>query len=108
MITLQDCIDIWNFESEGKGKWEDLACEEKLRWVIRTLNNKRKCEWNPEVEEPAHWNEKGEYVGCGKRAEVVVGKNGQWHLCKDCSQKPKFRRFKKIYLIKEKGAFPNA
>ncbi len=35
-----------------------------------------------------------EREGCTRDAAVMVGANGQWHLCSECAQRPEFRRFR--------------
>ncbi len=59
------------------------------------------CEWNPELDQPA--TRLGEVVtGCPNEATVVVGANGQYHLCESCSKLPRFKRFSKRSFSKGK------
>jgi len=58
-----------------------------------------KCEWNPEANESACATyDSNNYVenhyGCQNEATIMVGANGQWHLCESCAKLPKFKRFR--------------
>jgi hypothetical protein len=51
------------------------------------------CEWDPEENAPG-------YVGDAHNApaDVVVGSNGEWHLCSSCAALPRFKRYRKRRL----------
>ena len=59
-----------------------------------------KCEWNPERNEPAQEYRRVDgsilHLGCNNEAELSVGANGQWHLCRSCAALPRFKRFTSI------------
>ena len=55
---------------------------------------KNPCEYNPKEHRAAYENE------VHARADFIVGANGQWRLCKECTRLPEFRRFKVIKQIK--------
>ncbi len=45
------------------------------------------CEYNPDKKQAAYWDE------VHAEAELVVGADGQWRLCKVCAALPFFNRF---------------
>lgn len=49
-----------------------------------------RCEWNPETDMPALSGG----MGCQNEAQVSVGADGDWHLCKDCARRAIFRRYR--------------
>ena len=51
-----------------------------------------RCWWNPVWGVPS-WDPPRE-TDCPNEAEVVLGNNGGWHLCKQCAALPRFKRFK--------------
>jgi hypothetical protein len=52
------------------------------------------CEWNPETNAPLFSNEKAH-----AKAEYIVGGSGDWRLCADCKDLPRFKRYKKVVKI---------
>lgn len=50
------------------------------------------CEWNPVLQEPAENPRRP--TDCPNMAELSVGAEGQWHLCRRCAGLPVFRRFR--------------
>lgn len=47
------------------------------------------CEWNPNKNAPAAGDD-----GCRNDATVCVGADGQWHLCDECAELPRFARYR--------------
>ena len=56
-------------------------------------DSKDPCEWNPYKNTEAFDNDIFH-----SDAKVLVGKNGYYRLCKECSQLKRFSRYKKISL----------
>ena len=53
------------------------------------------CEWDPVAGVPSSVLRGRLILGCGNRAELIVGANGKWRLCASCAALPKFKRFRK-------------
>ncbi len=47
------------------------------------------CEWNPKTNGPAFT-----HTDWHADAEVIVGSNGQWRLCRTCSELAEFNRYR--------------
>ena len=54
-----------------------------------------RCEYNPEKRRARFEGEP-----CRNLSEWVVGANGQWRLCGECSHLPAFNRFRRRTRIK--------
>jgi hypothetical protein len=52
------------------------------------------CEWNPKEKREAYSSE------FHAKAEISVGYNGRWHLCRNCAKLPEFKRFRIKKLLK--------
>ena len=52
------------------------------------------CEWNPKEDRPTLAQE-----GSHKKAQVILGR-GEWRLCKECSNLPRFKNYKARKEIK--------
>lgn len=50
------------------------------------------CEWNPDRNKPLYWDK---HRQSHAEAEVVVGADGQWHLCASCAALPRFKRYRR-------------
>lgn len=71
------------------------ACErEQLRALLAGCDAwhflQSSCEWDPARDQPADADH-----GCPRDAELSVGVDGKWHLCKSCASLPRFNRFRK-------------
>ena len=53
------------------------------------------CEWDPVAKVPASVLRGRLILGCGNRAEVIVGAKGKWRLCAECAELPEFKRYRK-------------
>lgn len=51
-----------------------------------------RCEWNWVLGMPAEYPSRDN--DCQNEAEVVVGKPGDWRLCRHCAALPRFKRYK--------------
>lgn len=49
------------------------------------------CEWNPTLNRGS-WDNDKHYKTT--KAELLVGANGDWRLCKSCSELKRFKRFR--------------
>jgi hypothetical protein len=53
------------------------------------------CEWDPERRQGAiELPESGLRFGCPNRAELSLGRDGMWHVCRSCAALPEFSRFR--------------
>lgn len=68
-------------------RWAEKAKEQRLKFP-------GPCEFFP-VEQRAAWDHE-----VHAEAEVIVGANGQWRLCKACAALPFFNRFRNRREIK--------
>lgn len=50
------------------------------------------CEWDPEGDRPARYDDDHNRT---TRADLIVGANGKWRLCSGCAALPRFRRYRK-------------
>lgn len=58
------------------------------------------CEWNPRLDAPAL--ETDHHHG-SRRAELVVGADGRWHLCRECAALPAFKRLRVRRPLRARG-----
>jgi hypothetical protein len=55
------------------------------------------CEWNPAENQEAYTTDKPH-----ANAIWQIGTNTTWHLCDQCARLPRFRKYKKRDLLKNK------
>jgi hypothetical protein len=59
---------------------------------------RERCEWNPRFDVPAL--DPPAPSDCQREAVVCLG-DGEWHLCKSCAARPRFKRFKRRTALKQ-------
>src|SRR5690606_7511979 len=76
--------------------WSSDVCSSALMTCLDENWIGPACEWNPEKNVPAMIDDEFHAV-----AELSLGSNGQWHVCRHCAQLPRFKRFRRrIWLAR--------
>ncbi len=65
-----------------------------IGWLSRWRREEPKvddaCEWDPETNTPAKVT-----VPSHAQADLIVGANGEWRLCRSCAALPQFAKYRK-------------
>lgn len=62
----------------------------------------RPCEWNPDENRAAVTGDK-----CHGDAELSVGADGKWHLCRSCAALPRFKKFRRRVPLRAASVTPH-
>jgi hypothetical protein len=66
--------------------------------VKPSASPKDPCEWNPFAHRAAFTDEA---FGCQNQAELIVGANGEWRLCRRCWEQDRARHFARFRVVRE-------
>ena len=59
-----------------------------------------RCEYNPVKKQPAQ--NPPAVADCMNEAELSVGQNGLWHICRQCAALPQFNRLRRRVPLKKR------